>query len=163
MNDCPVCGKELPSAKGLRQHLKVQHKWGYEEATKAAGLPVIERHPRRAGIYRISTPDGRAYIGQSVDVHTRLRTHLTTLRAGKHINATLQAAHDTCGGQLTYEVVEYCDRADLDDRERHHMEREGVLNHVSAPIYRSLPPQVDTERLVELVRGSSPCLSSGSA
>jgi len=50
------------------------------------------------GVYAIrNKKDGRAYIGSSVDVESRMRGHKSMLKRGKHYNRLLQGAFDTFG------------------------------------------------------------------
>ena len=57
---------------------------------------IIDIH--LAGVYRITSPSGRVYIGmttRSFDI--RWREHKKQLKAGRHICPALQRAHDKYG------------------------------------------------------------------
>lgn len=76
------------------------------------------------GIYKITnTGNGRMYIGQAVDIGTRWKEHV---KCGLGIGTTsymsnkfYKALHDDGAENFTFEVLELCDRADLNARERY--------------------------------------------
>ena len=73
----------------------------------------------KTGIYKITnTKDEKTYIGQAVDLSNRWKDHI---KAGLGIdtpNNKLYAAMMEDGVEnFTFEVIEICDRADLNDRE----------------------------------------------
>lgn len=77
-----------------------------------------------SGIYKITnTKNGRMYIGQAVDIGTRWKDHVKT---GLGIGATsymsnkfYKALHDDGPENFTFEILELCDKKDLDARERY--------------------------------------------
>lgn len=72
-----------------------------------------------AGIYAITSPSGKAYIGSSADIARRWREHLRALRKGEHSCAPLQRAFDKYGeAALVFAVVERCSLAELLAREQ---------------------------------------------
>ncbi len=72
-----------------------------------------------SGIYMCTcTANNKSYIGQSVDVKLRKTQHLSELRYNKHFNEYLQKSYNKYGeDSLVWEVLEYCDKDNLDDRE----------------------------------------------
>lgn len=72
-----------------------------------------------SGIYGIlNTQNGKWYVGQSVDVKKRWRSHRRELSLGIHPNAHLQSAFSFYGnGAFSFELLEECAESDLDDRE----------------------------------------------
>lgn len=64
------------------------------------------------GIYQLTFPDHRYYIGSSQHVSTRLKSHAYELRRGKHSNANLQAAFDAHGPPVE-SLLLACDVEDL--------------------------------------------------
>jgi len=72
-----------------------------------------------SGIYGIlNTVNGKWYIGQSVDVRKRWRSHRRELSMGIHPNAHLQSAFSHYGEcAFSFEILEECAVADLNDRE----------------------------------------------
>ena len=76
------------------------------------------------GIYKITNINtGECYIGQSADLRTRLRDHI---KAGLGIDSTTNKFYTEMkkvGPQnFTYEIIEECDRALLNERERYWIE-----------------------------------------
>lgn len=75
------------------------------------------------GIYSITSSTGKIYIGSSVDVKRRWRTHLRDLRNAQHANNYLQRTYAKYGeAALTFAVQETCERADLLIREQWHID-----------------------------------------
>lgn len=71
-----------------------------------------------SGIYAIQNlQNGKRYIGKSVDLEKRKTEHKNGLIAGRHYNKHLQNAWNK-GYDFAFMVVEYCDKEDLDKRER---------------------------------------------
>ncbi len=73
------------------------------------------------GIYKITNLDtGRCYIGQSVDLRTRIRDHI---KAGLGINSSNNKFYsemkDLGPEKFMYEIIEECDRTQLNERERY--------------------------------------------
>lgn len=78
------------------------------------------------GIYKITSPTGRVYIGQSVDIKRRFRFY-------KNLNCKYQpvlfASLKKYGSaNHTFEIIEECDELLLDTRERYWQEYYNVLN-----------------------------------
>lgn len=72
------------------------------------------------GIYKITNLDnGKSYIGQSVDLKERLRTHI---KAGIGIdfknNLLYNEMRKTDLTNFTFEIIEYCSRDELNDKEK---------------------------------------------
>jgi predicted GIY-YIG superfamily endonuclease len=72
------------------------------------------------GVYWIMNErTGRRYYGHSVDISERIRQHLSTLRAGKHRNAELQADFDRYGEDcFQFTVKTVADKATAERIER---------------------------------------------
>lgn len=62
------------------------------------------------GIYKIENSiNGKVYIGQSVDVDKRFKSHIRELRKGKHNNRFLQDDWNTFGEEaFTFELIKKC-------------------------------------------------------
>lgn len=74
------------------------------------------------GIYKITnTSNGRMYIGQAVDIASRWKEHckcgLGIGSTGYMTNKFYKALHDTGIENFTFEVLELCPKANLNDRE----------------------------------------------
>lgn len=80
---------------------------------------------KTSGIYRIiNTKNKHSYIGQSVDIQSRIKSHFTELAKGRHGNSYLQHAFNKYGvNSFTYEVLEECRHGALNDREQYWIER----------------------------------------
>lgn len=74
----------------------------------------------RIGIYKLMI--GTAiYIGGSVNIESRIETHLSHLRHGKHKNKRLQKAYYSIGmdeGKVSYSILQICRQSRLDILER---------------------------------------------
>lgn len=58
------------------------------------------------------------YIGQSIDLHRRLLSHASCLRAGRHHNRWLQHLWNRCGKEcFTFTIMGECEVGDLDATE----------------------------------------------
>lgn len=65
----------------------------------------------KSGVYVITTPTGRRYIGSAVNFAERWRTHRYHLKAGTHHNAPLQAAWNKYGeAALRFAPIIVCAR-----------------------------------------------------
>ena len=72
-----------------------------------------------AGIYMIHCePSDKCYVGQSINIASRIKTHRGDLRRGKHFNSYLQAAWNKYGEEaFTFFALENCERSQLNPRE----------------------------------------------
>lgn len=71
------------------------------------------------GIYKLTDQiTGQSYVGQSVDMRERFRTHIkTALTYGKASNKLYQAMQKDGLHNFTFEILEEVPRSDLNDRE----------------------------------------------
>ena len=70
------------------------------------------------GIYKITHRDtGKAYIGQSVDIFKRWKSHSNFAQAKKNWQVIKRALHAHGVAQFIFEVLEECSKEDLNDRE----------------------------------------------
>lgn len=81
------------------------------------------------GIYMIKNlVNGKKYIGQSVDIDTRRRSHFYHLRDGSHRNPYLQKSFDKYGEEaFEFIVLEECPRELLDEKEDFYMKKYNSL------------------------------------
>lgn len=72
------------------------------------------------GIYKITnTINGKVYIGQSTNLSTRWAVHKSKAKNG-HSNMYISNAINKYGPTLfTYEVIEECSKAELDEKEKY--------------------------------------------
>lgn len=76
------------------------------------------RRKYTCGIYKLTAPDGRCYIGSSCHIEKRLTEHNCLLTRNKHYNGRLQRAWNEYK-HFDHETVEVCDRTMLAEREQH--------------------------------------------
>lgn len=87
------------------------------------------------GIYTITSPSGRLYVGSSVNIAKRWRVHLCLLRAGRHHCAPLQRAFDKYGeARIMFAKVAFVSRGELLAREQ-----EQIDAHPFVRLYNVLP------------------------
>lgn len=75
-----------------------------------------------SGIYKITIlQNSKIYIGQAVDLYVRFQGHIRSARGGrKDSNLPIHRAMHKYGLEnVTVEVIEFCERDQLDERERH--------------------------------------------
>lgn len=72
------------------------------------------------GIYRICcVANGRAYIGQSINIEGRWKEHKKSLEAGSHSNVHLQRAWDKYSeSNFSFEVAVVCEQEELNRNEQ---------------------------------------------
>lgn len=69
------------------------------------------------GIYKLQI--GHAvYVGGSVNIKNRIKTHISALKHGNHKNKTLQREYDD-GWPWNYSILEKCKAEDMDAREQY--------------------------------------------
>ena len=67
------------------------------------------KRERICGVYLITTPSGKMYVGSAIDVHRRWQKHRSDLKCGRHANAALQNSHDKYGlAALRFELLREC-------------------------------------------------------
>ena len=82
------------------------------------------------GIYSITnTINNKKYIGQSVDVKSRIRNHKWALKHNKHQNDHLQKSFNKYGQDcFVFDVVCECREEELDDLERFYISHYDCMN-----------------------------------
>lgn len=96
--------------------------------TFLSGTPrqvVAALAPAVSGIYRIvNCANGKVYVGSSVDLFLRLRSHLGQLAKNKHRNSYMQRSWNEHGeGNFRFEVVRLCPIEVLLAQEQAEMDR----------------------------------------
>lgn len=72
------------------------------------------------GIYSITnTINNKRYIGYSIDIERRWKTHKRDLKNNKHENDHLQRAYNLYGDIFNYEVIEECSIDEIKEREKY--------------------------------------------
>ena len=76
---------------------------------------------KKSGIYMWTSPSGKSYIGQAVDLDKRKSNFLSfgTRYAGSKIDNARRKYSDI--QYWTYTILEYCDIDDLDEREEYYI------------------------------------------
>lgn len=79
------------------------------------------------GIYKITSPSNRVYIGQSIDIERRFRHYkrLACKEQVKIYNSFLKYGVDA----HIFEVIELCDTEDLNNRERYYQDLYDSVNN----------------------------------
>ena len=70
-----------------------------------------------SGIYKIEYKGECLYIGQSITLDDRRKSHLRKLRNGNHANVYLQRLYNKYGDNFVFSVVEECNPKILTERE----------------------------------------------
>lgn len=81
---------------------------------------------RTLGIYKITSPSGKIYIGQSSNIDQRIKDYKKTIHCKGQVrlyNSLIKYGFDN----HVFEVIEYCDFDSLDIRERYWQEYYDVL------------------------------------
>lgn len=93
------------------------------------------------GIYKITnTKNGKVYIGQSVDLTSRINNHKRDLRRNKHVNSLLQKDYNKFGEDaFTFEPIYRCRSIYLDQAEKFYIDKynatDRLLGYNIAPGY----------------------------
>lgn len=84
----------------------------------------------KSGIYSITNiVNNKKYIGQSININSRISAHKTHLKNNKHSNEYLQNQYNKYGIQnFLFEVVEYVDIDKLDEREVYWIEKFSTMD-----------------------------------
>jgi len=84
----------------------------------------VNNQSRTVGIYKITCiPNGKIYVGSSVDVHRRWGLHRTDLNTGKNNNKYLLRAFEKYGKEsFMWEVIEECSQNILWEREQYYLD-----------------------------------------
>lgn len=94
-----------------------------------ASLPSSEI-PRTSGVYEIRCiPNGKFYIGSSVNLRDRWRNHIYNLNRGNHRNIFLQNAWNKYGEHaFIFTVLEFVERESLLQVEQNWIDKTGCTN-----------------------------------
>ena len=83
------------------------------------------------GIYKITNElNGKCYIGQSIDIYTRWRSHRSKYVQQHYHNKALYRAFAKYGiDNFRFEIIERCKRTELDMREKYWIKRYDSYNN----------------------------------
>ena len=84
---------------------------------------------RKSGIYMWTSPSGKSYIGQSVDLQKRKYAFLRfgNIYGGQKINCARKKYHHK--SLWNYTILEYCGIDDLDEREEYYISLYNTINN----------------------------------
>lgn len=88
---------------------------------------------KNCGIYKITnTVTGKFYIGSAVNIKRRWAIHRSRLGANTHVNRHLQNSWNKHGeDSFTFEVLEYCEKKRLIEREQFYIDNEKPAYNIS--------------------------------
>lgn len=79
------------------------------------------------GIYKITSPNGRIYIGQSINIEKRWKSYKTLMNSKKQIK--LYRSFNKYGYENhIFEIIEECNEINLNNRERYYQNLYDVIN-----------------------------------
>lgn len=82
---------------------------------------------KKIGIYKITSPSGKIYIGQSIDIENRFKTYL---RYSCKSQPKLLASLKKYGSQNhVYEIIELCNIGDLSIKEKYYVDLYDSFNN----------------------------------
>lgn len=87
----------------------------------------VENNIKICGIYAIVTDDGRTYVGSSVNINNRLKTHIINLTNNLHVNKSLQ---NSWNKNVYFALIEECDEINLLSRENYYINNICKLHNV---------------------------------
>ena len=80
------------------------------------------------GIYKITNPNGKVYIGQSVDIEKRWKAHKYLHNKDKHQYHLYNSFKNYGFEKHIFQVIEECDVNQLNERERFYQEKYNSIN-----------------------------------
>lgn len=84
-------------------------------------MNTINKKEIFTGIYSITNKvNNKRYIGQSLNIKNRWRSHINELKKNSHINSHLQNAWNKYGEEkFDFEIIQICKQSDLDSNEQY--------------------------------------------
>lgn len=71
-------------------------------------------HYIKSGVYTITSPSGKQYVGSSMEIRKRQNRHNNNLRKGAHHSPALQRAYDKYGEEaMLFSVLLFCEPSQL--------------------------------------------------
>lgn len=105
---------------------------------------------KRIGIYKILNLTSKdIYIGSSVDVFRRFKTHKQKLKNNNHHSIVLQRAWNKYGkDSFQFQIIEYCTKDDLIIREQYYLDKLKPKYNILTKAYSSLNRKIPTEEIL---------------
>jgi len=72
---------------------------------------------RTSGVYKITSPNGKVYVGSSKDLKGRAMKHRSTLKRNAHKNPKLQNSWNKYG-KFVFEPIYFCEESELEKWEQ---------------------------------------------
>uniref|UniRef100_A0AAU7J8D3 GIY-YIG nuclease n=1 Tax=Xanthomonas phage MK21 TaxID=3148942 RepID=A0AAU7J8D3_9CAUD len=94
----------------------------------------METNLNQSGIYAITSPSGKRYVGSAVNIRRRWREHKRELARGNHHCKALQHAHNKYNGEFVWSVLLLCHKEELTREEQAQFDMAGV-----GTLYNSAP------------------------
>jgi len=86
---------------------------------------------RKSGVYLIEY-NLHKYVGSSIDLYSRFKHHLNSLKRGAHYNDFLQKIYNSYSDSITFSVIEFCEN--YIEREAFYIETlNPYINHILDP------------------------------
>ena len=85
-------------------------------------VEIIKNFPNKSGVYKITSPTGKIYIGEAIDLNRRCKFYLNPNRVKKQTaiyNSLIKYSVES----HTIEIVEFCEIFELKTKERFYQEK----------------------------------------
>lgn len=82
----------------------------------------------KIGIYKITSPEGRVYIGQSINIDKRFSDYLQLNTKTKRQPLLWESFLKHTPSAHVFEIIEFCEKVELNNRERYWQDFYDVLN-----------------------------------
>ena len=83
----------------------------------------------KSGIYKITNPNGKVYIGESINVYHRINQYKKLYKRIKYQYKIYNSLIKYGVNNHTFEIIEFCDISDLKIKERYWQDYYDVLNN----------------------------------
>lgn len=91
------------------------------------------------GIYKIINPsNNKIYVGSAINLQKRFKQHIERLDKNCHKNIHLQRAYNIKIIDFIFEVLEYCDKENLIEREQYYIDTLNPEYNIAPKAYSSL-------------------------
>ncbi len=107
---------------------------------------------KKCGVYQITCrPNGRVYVGSSVQIYVRWAEHRRRLRRGDHHSRRMQGAWDKYGEEsFRFSVLEECPKDQLEKREQFYLDSLKPAFNVITDIAGRSSPEIIAKRAAAL-------------
>lgn len=106
------------------------------------------------GIYEItikaSKANSKSYIGKSMDIENRLRSHKRVLKKGNHICKELQKDYNSFSNDCKFDIVEKCKEEEIDKREQYWIKKRKTVEWGYNKYHRPLKRRNNKQKAIFL-------------